>query len=351
MSDPAPSRGPAYTTHIGDCARDREVVLGIWRDNLGRPARHTAKFDWFYLGNPCGAPLLTLLRHEAGPTWIGTCAAGPRRMLWRGREIRAGVLVDMAVSAQHRTLGPALMMQFALIEAAADCFELIYGFPNPKSLAVARRLDYTVIDELVRYVRVLRHRRYLERVLPRWPSAALAWLLDTPGAARRAMSRGVRAAWLDQADARMDALWQASRHGPGPLTIRDTAFLRWRFETFRAVQTRYLLISPARESGPPLAWFACQILDGTLHVRDFWSSPGTGGLPRAAAIALLRAARGADCHAVSIEYAGLRDAVATLHACGFRERGRRPMIVRWIGAGNAGPSPHFPHLTAADEDE
>lgn len=351
MSTAVPTQTPSYTTQIGDCARDRERVLGIWHDNLGLPERHAAKYDWFYLGSPYGMPLLTLLRHEPSGTWIGTCAAGPRRMLWQGREIRAGVLVDMAVAAQHRTLGPALMMQFALIAAARQRFELIYGFPNPKSLAVAKRLDYAVINALVRYVRVLRHRHYLQRKMPRWLAALPGWLLDLPEVLRRVLSRVPQASWSDRADARMDAAWRDCSQGAGPVTVRDAAFLRWRFETFRPVQTRYLVVAAQVESAPPLAWFTCQIEDGMLHVRDFWSAPGAGQLPRPALIALLRAAYRIGCHAVSIEYAGLPGALATLHACGFRERGQRPVIVRWNASPAPDPLPQFPHLTAADEDE
>ena len=33
---------PAYTVHAADLARDREVILGLWRGNLGQDARMAA---------------------------------------------------------------------------------------------------------------------------------------------------------------------------------------------------------------------------------------------------------------------------------------------------------------------
>lgn len=356
MNPASTEASQVYTTRIGDCVQDRDTVVAIWQGNLGQPARHAPKYDWFYLGCPWGQPLLALLRHEPSATWIGTCAAGPRRMLWQGREIRAGVLVDMAVTQRHRSLGPALIMQSALIAAAASRFEMIYGFPNPKSLAVAKRLEYTVACDLVRYSYVLRYRRYLERIMLPPIARPLAWVLDAIGRFRhlplyRIRKAGVRANWQDCADSRMDALWQKSPRGDGPITVRDVAFLIWRFEGFDAARTRYLVLCAPRDPETLLAWFACQVLDDTLHVRDFWSDLGATGLASSHIDALVRASRQIGCRAISIEYAGSPHTVAALLACGFHERSRRPVIIRWSSVAQGSGARTFQHLTAADEDE
>jgi len=345
-----------YTTRIGDCVQDRDMVVAIWQGNLGQPARHVPKYDWFYLSCPWGQPLLALLRHEPSATWIGTCAAGPRRMLWQGREIRAGVLVDMAVMQRHRSLGPALIMQSALIAAAASRFEMIYGFPNPKSLAVAKRLEYTVACDLVRYSYVLRYRQYLERIMLRLIARPLAWVLDAIGRFRHSLlyrirKADVRASWQDYADSRMDALWQKSPRGDGPITARDAAFLTWRFDAFSATRTRYLTLCAPRDPETLLAWFACQMVDDTLHVRDFWSDMGVTGLTSSHIDSLVRAGRQIGCRAISIEYAGSSNTVAALLTRGFRERSRRPVIIHWSSDALDSSTRAFQHLTAADEDE
>jgi hypothetical protein len=101
-----------------------------------------------------------------------------------------------------------------------------------------------------------------------------------------------------------------------------------------------------------LAWFACQVLDDTLHVRDFWSDKGAAGLAASHIDALVRASRQIGCRAISIEHAGSPNTVAALLACGFHERSRRPVIIRWsnsVAQDNGARA--FQHLTAADEDE
>src|SRR3546814_18317780 len=78
---------PAYTVHEADLERDRELIVGLWRGNLGEDARMARKYDWFYRQCPYGAPLTLLLRHEASGEWVGVASAGPRQMVFGGRQI------------------------------------------------------------------------------------------------------------------------------------------------------------------------------------------------------------------------------------------------------------------------
>lgn len=349
---PAPTAAPIYATEPGEVGRDRERVLAIWRGNLGRDTRMQAKYDWFYASCPYGEPLLCLLRHLPDDSLVGAAAAGPRRMLWQGAEIGAGVLVDLAVTTEHRSLGPALMLQSALAAAGCRRYGLLYGFPNPKAAAVFKRVGYAKLGEIVRHARVLRHARYVARRLPRVlaPIAGAvldlrAWLHDawrTRGAAR------FEASWTDRADARFDALWARSDHGDALVAVRDAAFAGWRFDASPLANTRYLLLADPLDR-TLRAWFACQAEDGVLHVRDFWSEDAAGGLGAAKVDALLRTARRDGHVAVSVEYAGSDAKLAGWHGAGFVERSRRPVFGRW--ADGRAPDGIELHLTSADEDE
>lgn len=342
-----------YRAEPAELPRDRDVVLTLWHNSLGDPARHAGKFDWFYLGNPFGPTLLQLLRHDGGV--VGICGVGARRMLWRGREIRAGLLADMAVDARHRTLGPAIMVQEALMAAAAGRYDLLYGFPNRRSLPVVRRLGYGVLGELSRHARVLRHARYLQRRMPRW----LAWLLGGVLDRVRAVHDGLRApsgrevavAWSEQADPRMDALWHGSPHGDGLLGVHDAALARWRFDASPFAAVRYLLVGN-RTDGALRAWFACEAIDGVLHVRDYWSERGVEGIDHRLALVLVGAARRAGYASVTLECAASAERMAGWRRAGFVPREGQPVVGKWIGAD---PAPvdlaQGWHLTEADSDE
>ncbi|WP_300617537.1 hypothetical protein [Dokdonella sp.] len=344
---------PSYRVERGDIERDRDAVLRIWRGNLGRDEHMRAKFDWFYRHCPYGAPLLALLRHEPDGGFVGVAAAGPRRMAYGARTMTAGVLVDLAVAAEHRSLGPALMLQRELAAAGAQHFDLLYGFPNAKAVPLIRRLGlYEPVGDMVRYARVLRYRHYVGRRLPRAvaPLAGLAidatrriaetwraWTLD-----------GIRVDWSGFDDVRIDALWERAPRDGACVAVRDRRFLRWRFG--HAAGTRLLRVSD-RDGDTLQAWFACQTKDKVLHVGDAWSDAGSAGIGRGHIEALLHAAYGTGHAAISFEFSGPERGLSAWKDAGFVERGRRPVYGRWCAADAAPDLSRTLHLTSADEDE
>ena len=342
---------PQYLVHAGDPLRDRDTVLQIWWGNLGRTDRIAAKYDWFYLGCPHGAPLLQLLQETRSGQWVGTACAGRRRMRHRGRDLNAGVLVDLAVLPEHRSLGPALMLQQGLIDAGREQVDVLYGFPNPKAAAVFKRMGYQQATQLVRYARVIRHARYLRTRMPAWLAPAAGWLLDAAVAFRDGWRRWhgprLRSEWGSRADPRMDALWAKASQGDGVLAVRDSQHAKWRFDDSPLATTRYLwLTSPG---GNELkAWFAVQVEDTVLHVRDFWSDNGAHGLTVHYVQALIAAARAAGHGSVSVEITGPEGQLQGWREAGFSERSQRPVFVRWNLANGTEP---VWFLTSADEDE
>lgn len=344
---------PAYTVHEADLARDRETILGIWRGNLGDDARMTRKYDWFYRQCPYGEPLTLLLRHEAGGEFVGVASAGPRRMQWQGREITAGVLVDLAVAPQHRSLGPALSLQVALMDAAGKRFDLLYGFPNPKATPVFKRVGYAALGELSRHARVLRHGAYVRRRAPALIAAPAGLLLDLADRIRLRLRGVLPHAWRDQLDASdADAIWRESNPGGGPVAIRDSTFLQWRFDQSPLVDVRYLLVRD--KPGRAAAWFACETREHGLHVHDAWSRDGHAGPSPSQLATLLHAARAQGHASVSIELSVA--AYPAWQAAGFAARESRPVFGRITAAANGVAETNAAslaalHLTSADEDE
>ncbi|MEZ5461204.1 hypothetical protein [Dokdonella sp.] len=349
MSDTAPA---PYAVDAGDVRRDREAVLALWQGNLGEATRMQSKFDWFYAGCPFGEPTLRLLRQVANGSHVGVASAGPRRMQAADSVFEAGVLVDLAVSPEHRSLGPAMMLQTAVAEAGAARFGLLYGFPNPKAAPVFKRVGYAKLGEIVRYARVLRHAGYLSRRLPRALAAVAGPFVDL-GVRLRDAWRSRRDArplvlWSDAADPRFDALWARSNIGDTALSIRDYRFAHWRFDQCPFEDTEFLLLSdPA--NGDLLAWFACQIVDNTVHVRDFWSAEAAQGIARIHVDTLMAEVRKRGHVAISVEVAGKRDRLAGWRAAGFSARGKRPVFGKWSDGRAANEVDLY--LTSADEDE
>ncbi len=349
MSNPA-SPSPYTTTH-GDVARDREAMLALWRGNLGDEVRMRAKFDWFYRDCPYGEPSICLLRHENETAPVGVAVAAARRLLIDGVVCEAGLLVDLAVSAEHRSLGPALSLQSELAASAAARFALLYGFPNPKAAPVFKRVGYAKLGEILRHARVLRHANYLARRWPK-PLAAIAGVIVDLGMRLRDAWRSradtrVKLSWSDVADDRFDTLWTTSAPSQGVFAVRDAAFARWRFDACGLEKTRYLLLSDANNT--LLAWFACQVHEDILHVRDFWSTDAATSMSRAHVDALLHAARALGHVAVSVEMCTRAERLAGWQATGFQVRSQRPVFGKWSDGRDASSANLY--FTSADEDE
>ncbi|KQY52678.1 hypothetical protein [Lysobacter sp. Root494] len=349
----AVAQPPVYAIHDGDVVRDRDTVLAIWHGNLGESERMRAKYDWFYLGAPGEPPLLRLLRHEPDGSWAGACAAGRRRMLLHGRNIQGGVMVDLAVTPAHRTLGPAMMLQQCIVDAGRRELDVLYGFPNPKAAAVFKRIGYRHWGDIVRYARVLRYSHYVRRRLPAVLAPLAAWLLDaatqTRDRLRRAMQPATRMAWSDVADERMDALWGTSAPEDGLTAIRDTRHVRWRFDQSPVARTRYLLITRPGDDAL-LAWFATQVEGDALFVRDFWSDDADRGVGRHYIDALVHAAYRAGHASVSVEIAARPSRIDSWISRGFSARGKRPVFGLCSNDAESVCAEDL-YLTSADEDE
>lgn len=354
MNTAATSTQPAYEVVYGDVREHRDAFLEVCRRGRDDQARFVAKYDWFYRSCPWGEPQLCLLRVGADGPFVGAAAIGRRPMFLDGRPIRAGVLVDLVVDAGHRSLGPALLLQREMLASALDEFDFVYGFPNPKAVRVVTRVGYSMLDDIVRCSRVLRHASYLQRMLPSPLARACGAMLDTTDRcidALRELVRGRLASeWRDHVDPRMQDLWEKAAPAAGLAGSKDVRGVAWRFAASSAQHARYLLVS-RHEGGPLEAWFACQGLGPVLQVRDFWSVGGNRAMSRAAILALIRAARSAGYSVVSVECTASSPVHASWRRAGFSERGRRPIVGAWSPRLGVGKGAIAVHLTSGDEDE
>jgi len=231
----------------------------------------------------------------------------------------------------------------------------VYGFPNPKAVRVSARVGYATLDDIVRCSRVLRHAPYLQRMLPRPLARACGAVLDVADrcidALRELVHGRLASEWREETDPRMQDLWETAAPAEGLTGSKSVRGLDWRFSSSSVQRARYLLVS--KHSGGPLeAWFACEPLGTVLQVRDFWSVGANRTMPRAAILALIRAARSAGYSVVFVECTASSRALASWRRAGFSERGRRPVVGAWSPRfGAVAGSALAIHLTAADEDE
>ncbi len=351
----------SYTVEHADVAAAEVPFVGIWGENLQVKGDPHQQYRWHYVHNPTGAGSAFLLQCQSdqGPSQVvGCCGIGRRTFALHGSPITAALMGDFAVDRGHRTVMPALLLQRTIHRHVRTHFRLAYGFPNASAVGVFRRIGYQEIGPMIRYARVLRHRTYLQRMLP-FP--VLPWvggvILDGATrawqAARSAPARVSRQLlWMNDVDSRFDDLWESVHRAYPILGFRGASFLRWRF--MQKPGERFAIAALVeRDSQRLRAYAVVQEEDRTVHIRDLLgaSEQEIGTLIDQLVLRL----SGKDLDAVSIRFLGTPWIRRALLDRGFVPRQGSRSVILQVGdeAGPEAAALHDPqrwYLTDADED-
>ncbi len=342
-----------YSTRPAVLPAERDRVLAVWEGTLGERSRMSAKFSWFYEQSPTGTPFALLLEWKSAPDSaaqvIGVATAGRRQFHCGSQALSAGVLVDMAVRPEHRTLGPAIQLQKGLLAEGLRNVDFLYGFPNPKAAPVFRRAGYHCLGQMQRHVCVLRASGYLG---PRLPLAAARLLAPCADFALRIKfelgawsAKAPRLEWLPVEDLRKKRVSSAGGEA-GTGGARSADFLAWRFSSAHSTNAHFAVVAALATDD---AYWVVEEQGTVLQVRDC-SSLLLDPVHRSAWIALFRDAARRGFHSVSFECLATAGKLEVLRSLGMKVRGERPVF--WSGFRSTQPasSAEF-FLTSADEDE
>jgi hypothetical protein len=136
---------------------DNQEFLAILQANLPS-LPHARRFKWLYCDNPDGPAWSWFALQGSLQQIIGVTSVFPRSM-WVGSELQmCGQVGDFAVSASHRTLGPALLLQRATFDpvdsgALAFCYDCP---PHQAGMSTFRRLGIQPNCKVARYALPLR---------------------------------------------------------------------------------------------------------------------------------------------------------------------------------------------------
>lgn len=352
-SSPAVAANPSsYEFSVGNATQDAAAAVRLWADgglSPGGTQADYARYEWFYLRNPQGLAWSNWLRHGSETDPVGFLGIGCRQMFLDGKALAAGVLVDFVVVPQHRSAFPALMLQRKGREQALASLQVVYGLPDTKAVLVCKRLESHVKFDLPRYVRVVRSRVYLERLLPQWVAKPLALFTDTLDwigmRLQLALASGV-GHWVKGFDASFDQLWAAHPKDDLCVGVRDRAFLQWRFADQPGRDYRTFVV---RCKGALRAYFVCEITGTTLRVKDCLAIGSERELS-SDLLMLALAARSSGLSSVEIQIASTVSVTRALRRAQYVVRSRRPFFAVVAESMRSRASSVGWHITQADED-
>jgi hypothetical protein len=141
---------------------DYRELLSILQLNLP-DLSHDQRFRWLYYANPDGPPWCWFAREGSTRRIVGVTSLFPRSM-WIGEKVRmCGQVGDFGISASHRSLGPALLLQRATFQPVdqgtlAFCYDCP---PHEAGMAMFRRIKIAPNCTVDRYALPLRVDRYM----------------------------------------------------------------------------------------------------------------------------------------------------------------------------------------------
>lgn len=247
-----------------------------------------SKFTWFYSQAPAGSGTLWGLvvseRDNADrPNIVGGMGFGLREWQFGQRMVKAGLLADLAVAPDHRSLGPALALTRTVVADMRKHVAIGYGFPNASAVGIFRRNGWSDLATLVRYARMIRSESYIARSLP---FRALANLVAIPidtvmGGLVSLSTRQARRRWkligVSEIDGRFDDLWERARRDYSVIGQRDAAFLTWRFSQHPWHKFEVLAMQPNGVADRLDGYAVLQCVGDVIHVRDIFTQRASIG--------------------------------------------------------------------------
>jgi hypothetical protein len=283
-----------------------------------------ARYAKYFEDSPLGPPRFFMAHDSESDSFVGMASIFPTQLRVFGELVPAAVAGEFAVDDGHRGLGPAIPLQRAAVSALGDLgLACAYGYPNEHSEPITRRVGYTDLGKLTRYVKVLRSRILVEqygrgRVAAGVGQVALDPLLSV-FSRERLHRRRYRIEHPLAFDERFTGVW-SSLWQQGTITSeRNVGLLNWKYEMGRegGIYRTLALIGPDEQVA---AYAVYRERNGIRHVIDIVFQPDRKVLDSLLA-ELIRDARKQGLLALSLIYLGAPGLLTQrLKAFGFLRR-------------------------------
>ena len=315
----------AYSVRELNLAKDGEVLSKFLREHMG-PRCTLERSRW--LGeNPDGLMRAWALHLPDASTFAGVAAAIPRRVRVAGRTLVCYQLADFALSPEHRSLGPAVLLQRACLEAVVTAESpFCFDFPSRTMVAVHRRCGVDVTGGLLRLAKPLRVDRKVRSVianehLARVVSIPGNWALRLSDIFRRAGSGGVGYG-EPEFPGEFNLLGEKVGSGADVVGCRTAEYLEWRYQ--RSPLDKFDLLT-IRDGGRLLGYGVVRVSAGDATIMEH-EVVDDSLRPRLLS-AIVERTR--DCGIVTLSCSELEGSswLPVLRRLGFRERESAPFVV------------------------
>ncbi len=315
------------TVREADPTRERGTILRLLRAFLS-PDIDERRLEWLYFANPHGNARVWVLEDNAET--IGAGAAIPRKVWMSGSPKVGCVFGDFCVSPNYRSVGPALQLQRACMQAVASRWsQIAYDLPSASMMAVYRRLGLRSNASLVRMAKPL---LMDGQVRSRWKSSKASRVAGGLGnvllRARDRIRRTDRSLQIRKHEEHFgkefDNLFESVAANTDEwLVERSSAYLNWRFREHPNVDYS---IWTARRNGQLEAYAVTQSREHGVQVADLFGMDNPG-LVETLVLSLADSARGGGLETLSVPILAGHPWQKRLSVIGFYPRESSPLVL------------------------
>jgi len=218
-------------------ASDFPAIAELFEATYG-VRRAPESLHWLYEANPAGQCQLWLAEDPRSGQVLGSRPVFPWRLWINDQETHVAQLGDAMTRPEFQGRGIfGSLVRAAFTALLEEGIPFSFSFSNPRSLSVYKKIKVGV-GQCVGTHEVLEFRRMVrplsaEALLDRTPLRGMVGAVDRVTRAclrpRLSLPRGLSLAPVERFDGEFDEVWERARHSYSVLTVRDTAYLNWRF--------------------------------------------------------------------------------------------------------------------------
>jgi hypothetical protein len=320
-----------------DLRQDRDKLVTFLHQNL-TVRSNASRFNWLYLENPSGLARGWMALNEASEI-VGVGAAFPR-LVWIDRKPRRGwVLGDLCIAPESRSLGPALLLQrICLKSLEIEGNPAWFDFPSGPMMAIYRRLGILAAANHVRYVKIFRVDKIVERFIPATSVArGISRIGNLALKSQRAMYRPPRGVEVSEHEGmfreEFSALDRATANLHTIRGLRTAEYLNWRY--LRNPFNQYRVIA-ARRGGRLLGYAVLEMTGRHWILTDIDAIEEASTIPSLLAY-LDQVAETSNIDSISTPIMERAPLIQYLRRAGFYPREVTPIVAR-VGGLQTPPS-------------
>ena len=268
---------------------------------------------------------------------IGVSAAFPRLAHPSSVAKKAWVLGDFCISEEYRTLGPALQLQRATLNAIAKASDgdFFYDFPSRQFTAVYQRMRIPPAAQILRLAKPLRVDGKLRKVgsLAR-PAGSVANFILKIADFKLLDENCIVELHHGYCDREFTELLEKSQHG-SPLSIaRSADYLNWRYVSHP--RFRHQILTARKRDGKLQGYLVFNTIAGNARISE-WFCAGDDRLLVALVRDAIRRLRSAGAATVSAFLSEKDPRLQLFKKMGFWPRESCPFIVHWSSSAPSTP--------------